>query len=179
MANKFNKSGTRITFKLNDDFFSECDQIIPQDIIDRLKYTVYMVEGMSIDVYDETRPEEEGGGHYHFVNDGGIEGMLSNITTGDAVVTTDENEYSKEGILSVRATARYKRNATVVEDGKVVAKEMNMTAPVEVAIRFNDSEDTDIRSFANTIQTFDGGVHENALKNALVATFGKLASKNQ
>lgn len=173
-----NNSGTRVTFKLNKDYFSPVDNIVPDDIINRLKYTVYMVDGLTIDVYDETRDEENGGGHYHFTNDGGVPGMLENISTGTPTLSDPKgDELKKNGIISVNTTGKYKEMATVVKNGRTIVQEENMSVPIEVAIRYSDSDGTDIRSFANTIQTFSGGVHEDALKRAIVDTFGKLAKQ--
>lgn len=168
-------SGTRVTFKLNKDFLSPVDSIVPDDIIKRLKYTVYMVDGLTIDVYDDTRDVESGGGHQHFTNDGGVPGMLDNISTGDPIVAGNDEKLSKRGVFSVSTTGHYKEMATVVKNGRTTVQEQRMTVPIDIALRFSDSEDTDIRSFANTIQTFSGGVHEDAFKRAIVDAFGKLA----
>lgn len=169
-------TGTRITFKLNDDFFAPVENLIVDDIIDRLRYTVYVVPGLSIDIYDHTRSKEEGGGEYHFTNDGGIEGMLDYFSTTKTVLSSSEDDYSKKGIFKITANAKYKKNvATVGKDGKSQVKEKTYTIPVEVAFKYGDNESTDIRSFANTVSTQEGGVHVEALKRALVDTFGKLA----
>lgn len=170
-------TGTRITFKLNDDFFSDVDNLIVDDIIERMRYTVYVVPNLNIIITDNTRSEEDGGGTYDFKNDGGIEGMLDHISTGDPILTDQETDYTKKGIFHISTNARYKQKITEVVNGSTVVKEKVNSIPIEVAFRYGDDESTDIRSFANTIRTFNGGVHQSALENALMDVFGKLAKK--
>lgn len=169
--------GTLIRFKLNDKFFSPIENIIVDDIIDRMRYTVYLVPKLHITIIDNTRKKEEGGGEYKFENVGGIKGMLDFIATGKAIITGKGDEYAKKGIFGIEAKGRYLEQYLDIKKHLPEIKERNATVPIDVAIRFNEDDKSDIRSFANTIGTYQGGVHENALKDALIATFGKQASK--
>lgn len=168
------ESGTNINFKFEPRFFTPQERIIVDDIIDRCRYTVYLVDGLKIDVVDETRPPEEGGGTYNFENVGGMAGMIDFISTGDPLLSSNIDEYSKKGIFSVQATASYKTNAVVIENGKTINKEETRKIPIDVAFRFNADDKSELRSFANCIYNVRGGVHEDALKEALMDTFGKL-----
>lgn len=174
------KTGTTVTFKLNDDFFSSVDNLIIDDIIDRLRYTVYVVPGLSINVFDNTRTSEEGGGEFHFEGSGGIEDMLDYISSGNPAIVGKGSDYEKKGIFKISTSAKYKKKITSLDkEGNSVAKEKTFNIPIECAIRYGSEDKPDIRSFANTIQTFNGGIHEDALKNALMDTFGKLAKSTQ
>lgn len=168
------RSGSRVTFKLNQDFLSDYDTIVVDDIVDRMRYIVYVVDNLSIDIYDKTRTKEEGGGEYHFKNEGGIAGMLDFISKGGSTIQ-DKGEYEQKGIFHLSTKGSYTSKFTELVGSESKVKTLKRTVPIDVAIRFNDNETTDIRSFANTIRTINGGVHEEALKQALVDTFGKLA----
>lgn len=170
-------TGTCITFTLNPDFFSDVDTIVQDDIIDRMRYTVYVVPGLHIDIYDNSRSSEDDGGEYHFKDDGGIEGMLNYVSTGTPIVSSADSSYTKNGIFKISTTAKYKDKVTTVVNGQSVVKERVNTIPVEAAFRYSDSDATNILSFANTIHTFDGGVHQSALENAIVEVFGKMVKK--
>lgn len=170
--------GTLIRFKFNDKFFSKVDNLIIDDIIDRMRYTVYLVPGLTIVVHDKTRKKEEGGGTYKFVNVGGISGMVDFISSGDSVITSKDNEYTKKGIYSITGKGRYKQRIIDVASGTAKETVRNSVIDIEVGLKFNEEDKGEIRSFANTICTYQGGIHENALKEALVDTFGKYASKN-
>lgn len=170
-------SGTTITFKFNNDFFSEDDLIDVDDIINRLRYTVYTVPGVTIKINDFTRSPEDGGGEYEFKNDGGIEGMLDYTTKSDAIVTGSNGDYEKKGIFHISTNAKMKEKVAVLKDGKSSVREQTINIPIEVAFKFSENDGSSLQSFANTIHTTDGGVHQDALKRALVDTFGKLAKK--
>lgn len=172
------EQGTLIRFKLNDQYFSDVENIIVDDIIDRMRYTVYLIPGLTIKIIDETRTGEEGGGEYVFTNEGDIPGMMDFISSGDTILTSKDDSYTSKGIFQISTKAKYKDKYVDTSSGKSVVKERNNVIPIEVAIRFNEDEDSNVLSFANTIRTHQGGVHENALKNALADTFVKMAKKN-
>jgi topoisomerase-4 subunit B len=57
--------------------------------------------------------------------------------------------------------------------------EINNKEKCEVYISFNEFEQSSIMSFCNTIETPDGGSHENALKNSLIKALKIFGKKNQ
>lgn len=168
------EQGTNIRFKFEPRFFTPQERVIVDDIIDRCRYTVYLVDGLNIDIIDETRTPEEGGGKYHFENVGGMSGMIDFISTGDPLLSSKKDEYTKKGIFSVHTIASYKTNAVTIDKGKTINKEETRKIPIDVAFRFNADDKTELRSFANCIYNVRGGVHEEALKDALMDTFGKM-----
>ena len=56
---------------------------------------------------------------------------------------------------------------------------LNSNEKCEVLISFNEEEKASIGSFCNTIETPDGGSHENALKNSLIKSLKIFGKKNQ
>lgn len=170
-------SGTRITFLFNNDFFSSVDNLIIDDFIDRMRYTVYVVPGLEFDIYDNTRSPEDGGGEYHLTGEGGVSGIVDYISTSNPSLVSNLDEYSKKGIYTINTIAKYKDKTTELKNGKSFVREKTNTIPIEVAIQFNDSDKTDIRSFVNTIDTRNGGVHKDAFENAIVDVFTQLVKK--
>lgn len=168
------QTGTRITFKLNRDFFSSVENLIIDDFIDRMRYTVYVVPGLEIEIQDNTRSPEEGGGTYHLTGENGVAGIVDFISNSNPSLVSDS---SKKGIYEINTKAKYKNKTTEIKNGKSVVKEKTVTVPVQVAIQFNDSDKTDIRSFVNTIDTRNGGVHKDAFEMALVDAFTQLVKK--
>ena len=57
--------------------------------------------------------------------------------------------------------------------------QLNSTEMCEIYISLNELEQSSLMSFCNTIQTPDGGSHENALKNALIKSIIMFGQKNQ
>ena len=56
---------------------------------------------------------------------------------------------------------------------------LNSNEKCEVYVSFNEIESSSFLSFCNTIETPDGGSHENALKNSLIKTIKLFGKKNQ
>ncbi len=57
--------------------------------------------------------------------------------------------------------------------------EINLNEKCEVYIAFNELEKSSMMSFCNTIETPDGGSHENAIKNSLIKAIKIFGQKNQ
>ena len=57
--------------------------------------------------------------------------------------------------------------------------ELDLNEKCEIYISFNDVEKSSLMSFCNTIETPDGGSHENALKNSLIKAIKIFGQKNQ
>ena len=57
--------------------------------------------------------------------------------------------------------------------------DLNTKEKFEVYISFNEQEQSSMMSFCNTIETPDGGSHENALKNAILKAIKIFGQKNQ
>ena len=55
----------------------------------------------------------------------------------------------------------------------------NTNEKCEIYISFNELEQSSLMSFCNTIETPDGGSHENALKNSFMKAIKIFSHKNQ
>ncbi len=55
---------------------------------------------------------------------------------------------------------------------------LNLNEKCEIFICFNDQEKSTLKSYCNTIETSDGGSHENALKNSLLKSIKLFGQKN-
>jgi DNA gyrase subunit B len=147
------------------------------DIVDRLKYTVYIVPGLTIEVLDETR-ENEDGTHYQwsFRGDGGIREMVQIISNDGALPGTEQNkgdEYAKNGVFFLKTIGKYKTRTNIIDDaGHSQSREVEREIPIELAFRYGAGYDDNLRSFVNTIQTHMGGVHEEAFLKVLVDVLG-------
>ena len=60
-----------------------------------------------------------------------------------------------------------------------IKSDLNNNEKLEVVIIFNKNEKSKLMSYCNTIETPDGGSHENALKNGLLKSIKMYGKKNQ
>lgn len=153
------KSGTCVTFKLNDEFFEPQDLVHPEDIIERMRYTAYILPGLEINIQDNSRSKENGGGFYSFKNQEGIKELVEFISDNTPSLIKGKDNWEKKGIFS------FENNVSYDNKGR------KDKAFVDVAFQYTQSDKTDIRSFANTVQTFNGGIHEEAIRNAFYNVF--------
>ena len=71
------------------------------------------------------------------------------------------------------------------ERKKIISKffhseiEFNFNEKCEIFTSFNEQEKSTLQSYCNTIETPDGGSHENALKNSLLKSIKLFGQKNQ
>ena len=167
------KTGTEIKLWFNEDRFPKDETVDVDDLVDRLKYTAYIVPGLDIEVIDEARQYEDGSNYsWHFKSEHGLPEMVEVMATDPMLPNSDSkgNLFSEKGIHYLQTQGSYMEN-TMDKDGKNTNIERTVTA--EVAFRYGTGSEKTLRSFVNTINTHHGGVHEQALERALLKAFGE------
>lgn len=170
------KTGTIIKLWFNEERFPSDEAIDIDDLVDRLKYTAYIVPKLDIEVIDENRQYEDGTSYnWNFYSDYGLEEMIE-VMSPDSMLPGTETKgdtFIEKGIYHVQTQGSYKE-ITADETGKIV--EANRTVTAEVAFRYGTGYEKTLASFVNTIHTHLGGVHEQAFEKALVESFGSRMS---
>lgn len=173
---KIFKTGTLIKLWFNDDRFPKDEEINIPDLIDRLKYTAYIVPKIHLNVVDKTRQYEDGSDYtYQFYSENGLPEMVEAIAP-DAVLPdtiAKGNIFSEKGIQYLTTQGSY-MESSIDENGKPINIERTVTA--EIAFRYGTGYEKTLTSFVNTIHTHLGGVHEKAFEKALMKTFGERMS---
>ena len=73
----------------------------------------------------------------------------------------------------------YEKRKKIIKNDFHFSFELNIKEKFEVYVAFNEMEQSSLMSFCNTIETPDGGSHENALKNSLIKAIKIYGQKNQ
>lgn len=171
---KLYKTGTYIKFWFNPERFPKDEKVDIDDIVDRLKYIAYIVPDFNIEIIDETRRHDDGEPYlWDFYSKDGLEELIEVISTDEMLPgseTPKGNEYQKKGIYKIPVEATYKE---ITADEHGVSKEIERTVTADVAFRYGTQYDKKLMSFANTIHTHMGGIHEQALEQALLKGFGE------
>ncbi len=84
--------------------------------------------------------------------------------------------YFEGGIVSF--VRHLNRNRSVVHDRPFYVSKETPSCLVEVALQYNDSYGESTHTFANNINTIDGGTHLSGFKSALTRTINDYAKKN-
>ena len=142
-----NETGTTITFLPDTEIF-ETLEFEFSVLEERLRETAFLTRGLRISLTDEREKDEEGQfRRVDFQYEGGIEDFV---------------RYLNEGRETV-----HKKVAAFEGDGDEGA--------VEVAMQWNGTYQESIFSFANNINTHEGGSHLSGFRSALTRTINKYA----
>jgi DNA gyrase subunit B len=145
------KTGTRVTFK-PDVTIMEATEYNYDTLAQRLRELAFLNKGLKITLTDErVDPEKK----TEFLYTGGISEFIKHLNRGKTVLHDKPIHFEAE-------------------------REMpnNGTLTMEVALQYNDGYSENVFSFANNINTVDGGTHLSGFRSALTRTinaFGQQA----
>ena len=166
-----NKTGTMIRFKADTTIFidDETNEPINYDfnkILARTKEIAYLNKGLEItfssDFHNHLWPNNKN--MYYF--EGGISSLVKNETRNKSVINKTPIYYEEEIIKNENVT-----------DSKGKASQMPVKTLVEVAIQYDSSLGENVLSYANCINTADGGTHVTGFRSAITRVFNDQAEK--
>ncbi len=143
-----NGHGTLIRFKADEEIFQETTVYDYEILARRLREQAFLNAGLSITLTDKRAQEENG---EEFCYEGGIRSFVEYIN-----ISRGLNPIQEEVIHL--STTKGDRSA-------------------EVALCYTDSYNETLLSFANNINTIDGGTHETGFKTALTRVFNDYGKK--
>lgn len=143
--------GTLIRFKPDGEIFTETTVYDYEVLARRLREQAFLNAGLSITLSDKRSSDEEEQISEEFCYEGGIRSFVEYIN-----VSRGLNPIQEEVIHL--STTKDDRSA-------------------EVAICYTDSYNETMLSFANNINTIDGGTHETGFKTALTRVFNDYGKK--
>jgi DNA gyrase subunit B len=143
-------TGTTITFLPDLEIFDELEWS-SEILVQRLRETAFLTKGLRIVLIDEREGEER----HEFYAEGGIRDFV-------AYVNDQKDPVHKHVVYFEGGT-----NGDSAEQGQV-----------EVAMQWNTSYVESVFSFANNINTHEGGSHLSGFKSALTRTLNDYARKN-
>ena len=140
---KSNKTGTKITFKPDNSIMDVTDFNF-DTLAQRLRQLAFLNKGLKITLTDE-RGEDIRTEEYFY--SGGIAEFIRHLNRGKAVLH-DKPIY-------------FEGDRDLPNGGKL---------SIEIALQYNDSYSENVFSFANNINTVDGGTHLTGFRSALTRT---------
>jgi DNA gyrase subunit B len=144
------ETGTTITFLPDLEIFDELEWS-SEILIQRLRETAFLTKGLRIVLIDEREGEER----HEFHAEGGIRDFVSYVN--------DQKDPVHKHVIYFEGAS----NGDSEADGQV-----------EVAMQWNTSYVESVFSFANNINTHEGGSHLSGFKSALTRTLNDYARKN-
>ncbi len=135
------ENGTTVTFHPDPQIFEEVD-FEYDTLLTRLREEAFLNAGVRITLTDERQDPAVG---ESMMYEGGIRSFVEHI--------------------------HQKRQMTVLHPQVIYLKDELEDAVAEVALQYNDSYNELLLSFANNVNTPDGGTHEQGFKNAITRVF--------
>ncbi|WP_031542374.1 DNA topoisomerase (ATP-hydrolyzing) subunit B [Mesoplasma photuris] len=143
------KTGTIVRFKPDPEIFKETITFDWEKIRNKAKQLSYLNKGIQIHLRDERIDREV---EYHFPN-----GILDYVK--------EKNETKTK----INPNVFYVDGAHAGDDGNEIE--------VEVALQYNSEYQENLVTFANNINTHEGGAHEDGLRQSLTRVINRYAEK--
>ena len=140
--------GTKISF-LADDTLFETSGYEYRTLVQRLRELAYLAAGLSITLVDERTDRE-----VSFCFDGGITSFARYLNKNKRAIHSKPVTIAREVGLDGQSTS------------------------IEIALQYNDSFDEQVLTFANTVNTVDGGTHLTGFRAALTRQVNDYARKS-
>jgi DNA gyrase subunit B len=143
------RRGTRITFKPDHEIFTTTDFSFER-LSERLREKAFLNKGIRITITDEREETEK---KHEFYYEGGIAEFVKHLNKNKNVLHSKPIYFEKTG-----------------------EEDDNLT--IEIAMQYNDGYDEKVFSFANNINTVDGGSHLSGFRSALSKSINKYAQSS-
>ncbi|MBO9520447.1 MAG: type IIA DNA topoisomerase subunit B [Nocardioidaceae bacterium] len=153
------RSGTRIRFWPDRQIFTKDARFELDGLIGRARQTSFIVPGLELVIRDERGDEPV---TESFKHDGGISEFAEFLTAGDPV--TD--------VFRLQGAETFTETVPLLDDkGHMTPQDVERELSVDVAVRWANSYDHELRSYVNVIATPKGGTHVSGFEAALTKTF--------
>ena len=156
VVGKTESSGTKVVFKADGEIF-ETTEFSFDYLSQRLRELAFLNKGVLITIEDE-RTEKR----HEFIYEGGIVSFVEFLNK------------NKTSLYPKPIYLQGERSFMAVEGGE----KKEYLVQMEIALQYNDSYTENVFSFANNINTKEGGTHLSGFRTALTRTINNYATKN-
>jgi DNA gyrase subunit B len=153
------RTGTRVRFWPDRQVFTSDAAIDLAAVHARAQQTTFLVPGVTIVVTDGRDPENPT--EREFAHKGGISEFVDHLSIGEPVT----------GVLRLAGTGAFTETVPVLDGkGHMVSTDVERELVVDVALRWSNTYESDVRSFVNIVATPKGGTHLAGFERGLVKT---------
>lgn len=149
------KTGTRVRYWADNQLFDKSAAFDLNALIERARQTAFLVPGLTLKIIDNRTGQLD---VHSFNYLGGISEFCDHISTGEAINT----------VIRLQGHQKFTENIQVLDDkGHMVMAEVERDLHVDIALRWNNNYDSDVRSYVNIIATPKGGSHISGFERAI------------
>ncbi|WOC12232.1 DNA topoisomerase (ATP-hydrolyzing) subunit B [Gordonia sp. MP11Mi] len=177
---KTSKTGTSVTFWPDAEIF-ESTKFDAETVARRLQEMAFLNKGLTITLTDERITDSEAEAEVEA--DGDVDGA-------EAISTTTQDKAEKIAKVKTRTyhyadgIVDYVKHLNGRSKSPIHRTVIGFTAKgtgheVEIAMQWNEGYSESVHTFANTINTHEGGTHEEGFRSALTSTVNRYASEKK
>lgn len=156
------RTGTRVRWWADPQVFTKDAEYDLNAVRERLIQTSFLVPGLTVTLRDLRDGEDV----ESFTHKGGVAEYVEHLSAGDPVT----------GIIRLQGKGHFHETVPVLdEQGHMTSQEVERELAVDIALRWMNGYDTDVRSFVNVIATPKGGTHIAGFERALVKVLNEQA----
>ena len=154
-------TGSRVKWWADKQIFIKDSQYDIEDIYTRARQTSYLVPGLTLEVNDNRTKEKKSETFFH---KGGISEYCTYIQSDQPV----------GDVIRLTGKGHYQETVPVLDDkGHLEPREVERDMDVDIAVKWGDGYESNIRSFVNIIATPKGGTHVQGFERALTKSFNE------
>jgi DNA gyrase subunit B len=152
-------TGTRIRYWADRQIFTKDAAFNYDELVTRARQTSFLVPGLELVIRDERGEEAT---EETFKHDGGISEFCEFLATDQKV--TD--------VVRLAGTGHFTETVPMLDDaGHMTPSDVERDLEVDIAVRWGDGYETELRSFVNIVATPKGGTHVAGFERALSKSF--------
>jgi len=159
-------TGTRVRFWVDHQIFLPEAAVTFDELVTRARQTSYLVPGLAVQLSDLRGDQPV---HEVFEHSGGIAEYAEFLADGQAVTP----------VLRLTGTGTFTETVPVLdEQGQLAPREVDRECGVDVALRWGEGYDDEVRSFVNIIATPKGGTHLAGFEQGLLKALREQVKAN-
>lgn len=156
------KSGTVVRWWADSQVFTKDADYDIKAIRQRLIQTSFLVPGLKVSLLDR----RAGGEVERYEHRGGVVEYVTQMAADDPVT----------GVIHITGSGRFTETVPVLDSqGHLDSTEVEREVKVDIALRWGNGYETDLRSFVNVIATPKGGTHLSGFERGLVKVLNEQA----
>lgn len=150
-----NTTGTRVRYWPDPQIFEKNTAFSAESLAQRLRQTAFLVPGLRLTVTEETTKQKH---EFHFA--GGVSEFVEYLASDSAIIP----------IQHIKTTSTFQETVPVLDEksGSMISKEIKRDCKVDIALRWGNGYETEVKSFVNIISTPKGGTHLSGFEAGLL-----------
>ena len=154
-------TGTRIKWWADKQIFLKDAEYVLEEIYERARQTSYLVPGLTLVINDNRAKSPKSETFFH---KGGISEYCSFIQSDEPIGE----------VIRLTGSGHYQETVPVLDSaGQMTPTEVERDMSVDIAMRWGNGYETNMRSFVNIITTPKGGTHVQGFERALTKSFNE------